>query len=347
MPSNLTWPEARELALAGTRVRQEAWETEWLSFGLALWFIGQENEAQRVVQAEDFSTEEFLSRTWTTEPYAEPDPCDRRPPRPVFDPPSLSVTAELVGDDLTIVPLLGTGTFGGYRLIYLVNGVQVGVGAATAAGAYPITVEAVVSGTFIVSVRAESALPLPRWSATAVADVLIICPGLPTGDVVFQITGAEYKAWSGAGTWRMHLTVTGGEIHTQGGGGGSSIVRSDSSPVDASSPLACGFSHTFSPFGVTTSYFGFPSGGLVIPGSFSCAVTINLGMSGGLYYAGVTVAFASGFFDSGATPGTGYGTTPFSVGGYDIPMQSRWTPGYAGFSGYSNTYEFAIDLERL
>lgn len=176
MPSNLTWPEARALALAGTRVRMEEWETEWLWHGRALWFIGEEMEGGRVVQAGDFGSDEFLASRWTTEPYVAPDPCARPPLRPEFHPPSISLKATLVGTSLTIRPVLSAATYGAYWLYYLVNGVRLAVGGAVGPGAWPQTVELPaesLSGSLRVEVWVYSVLPLRPWTGKAEVTVAI------------------------------------------------------------------------------------------------------------------------------------------------------------------------------
>ncbi len=77
---NLTWFEARDLALAGRAVRREAWRM-WLTFGTALWFIDRADadtgEALHyVVHARTdevpdggFGSEEFLAGDWTDEAW--------------------------------------------------------------------------------------------------------------------------------------------------------------------------------------------------------------------------------------------------------------------------------------
>ena len=66
MQANLTWPEARSLALAGANVRRAQWADRWIFAprGVIFWL---ENLAgtRRIVQAGDFQRTEFLARDWT------------------------------------------------------------------------------------------------------------------------------------------------------------------------------------------------------------------------------------------------------------------------------------------
>jgi len=307
-------------------------------------------ETGRVVQADDFGAEEFHARDWTTEPYAEEDPCKRPPRVTVFNPPGLSLSAEVNGDDLIITPVLGAGTYGGYLLFYMVNGVWVAVSSTITSGAVPKTVpmqEAWFEGELIISVRVESALPLPVWSTTARCEVLLICSGMPEGDSVFEISRPEYLAWSRPGTWRLNFSASGGESHTAGGGGGDTFSSPEGAFADRPSELACGFDAVFSGLPVTTEYYGYPSGGVTIIGTTSAAVTINLGTSGGRYYAGVTVVVDSGIADSSSTPGTNLGTFSVSVGGHSVPMETRWSLGYSGYPGYINTILWELELVKV
>jgi len=177
----------------------------------------------------------------------------------------------------------------------------------------------------------------------------IICAGMPTGDCVFEITKAEYRAWASAGTWRLSYSVTGGESYNSGTDG--DIFSSPPGAYgDLASVVGCAFSDTFSGLPVTTTYFGSFSG--VYPGTSEVAVTINLGIVDGRYYAGVTLAIDAGgaVADSAPTPTPGKennGTFPVTVGGHVIPMQPRWTLSYTESLGAENTIVWTVALVRI
>lgn len=193
MPANLTWWEARDLARNGQRVRRAGWETEWIHAGLALWFRGEQDGPKRVLLASDLTAEDQLARDWTTEPYTEPNICDRPPPETVFNPPGLSLVSILGTDhdELEMRAVVGAGTFGAYRLYYFIEGTMVAVDKATEAGLVARTIAiSPPSGALKTSVRIESVLPLPSWSYT----VTVIVP------VVFPTFAAGYTSSAGPGT---------------------------------------------------------------------------------------------------------------------------------------------------
>lgn len=73
MASNLSWPEARALALTGRQVRRVGWVDHWLIYDTCLWWILKYNpvtkitSAPTVVLASDWTTAEFTAKDWTTD----------------------------------------------------------------------------------------------------------------------------------------------------------------------------------------------------------------------------------------------------------------------------------------
>jgi len=185
----------------------------------------------------------------------------------------------------------------------------------------------------------------------------IICDGMPAGDCVFEITKAEYRAWASAGTWRLSFTAVGGESFNGGLDGGLYVTAPEGVTADLASSLGCEFSDTFSGLPITTYYYGSTFGwppfpGTANPGTVSVTATINLGISSGRYYAGVTLSIYAGgaVADSGLTPTPGKegnGNFPATVGGHVIPMQPRLSLFYTESLGAENTIVWTTDLVRV
>ena len=137
---NLTWPQAREVAEGGRRVRRVGWLDRWLvNLDGALWWIEQVASGDMaVVTADDFTRLEFLASDWTTvapDQHAcvwppEPDPED--PPPPVI-PPDPEPPGEPVSMQITHASDRGAGKRG------------------TIANPLPVGVRVVCNGTAAVS----------------------------------------------------------------------------------------------------------------------------------------------------------------------------------------------------
>jgi hypothetical protein len=78
----MTWPQARLLALAGTRIRREGWLDRWLSRIGHFWWITPITDLETrsegplfVVTSPEFTAAEFTATDWTdTEPPFVPRP---------------------------------------------------------------------------------------------------------------------------------------------------------------------------------------------------------------------------------------------------------------------------------
>lgn len=63
---NLTWYQARDLALAGAMIRRIGWIDRWLYFRGSFWWVLPLVGKERVVQSYDFTAAEFLASDYTT-----------------------------------------------------------------------------------------------------------------------------------------------------------------------------------------------------------------------------------------------------------------------------------------
>lgn len=122
MPSNLTWPEARVLAKAGTPVRRDPWldPIKWITHTTGIYWYHEElnqnlqspasaDPVRHVVRATEFGTDEFLAVDWTTlEPGAIDPPPASAPPTPPAPPVAPVPTPP------GVPPPPGSGGGGGY-----------------------------------------------------------------------------------------------------------------------------------------------------------------------------------------------------------------------------------------
>lgn len=208
MSSFLTWPAARDLALAGTPVRRDTWVTPgdpvWLERRPGLWMLTDENHAPvRVVDADFFESSEFFGTDWTDDPPGTTrDVCLIDPPRPIFRPPGIGLTGVVTSSTaITLHADIGSSSPAGtYRIRYYLDGVAVGEQEAAGPGRYSISTSWVL-GAGMQRVQAwidvESTLPLPAWSGHAewryifppvAYDVIALAPDFPAG-------GPSYVTW--------------------------------------------------------------------------------------------------------------------------------------------------------
>lgn len=173
----------------------------------------------------------------------------------------------------------------------------------------------------------------------------LVCAGIPSRDHVWEISRRRYVQWVSAGTWRARGLWQGDETHTTGGGGGSHTEMVGSDLRDVSASGGC-ISLRWIEWEASTTYYGYPTPGLVVSGSVGLVLDIALGMDAGRYYAGVT-ASALDIFWTSAGPDTGYGQASITMGGHVIPMRSTWVPGYSSYANYTNTYEARFWLDRM
>lgn len=271
-----------------------------------------------------------------------------------YIPPPLTLTAGIEDDELTISPVVGGGTYGAYVLYYFVNETMVSATTITEPGTYPKTVPVNpdwLTGPLVASVRMESIPPLPTYTVTKECQIEVVCSSevMPTGDYIFEISRDSYLQWTNAGTWNLAWNASGGEEYPTGLGPIGDIF---SSPPgynldDIVNTVECDYTKSFTPLPVTTTYYS-PAGGSVVPGNTSFQIALELGIVGGRYYAGVTVSIDAGAIaDSNtAVPGTNLGSMLVTIGGYLVPMETRWNLAYSSQPGYVNTIVFNLDLTK-
>lgn len=180
------WTEAARKARAGVPVRRYGWSDRWLAYKTGnLWQIQPHITAEgvsliansRVVQAFDFGEEEFLSDDWTEAPPEENNAC-ARPAQPAFIPPGIHFSAIEHEGNIRLTTSLGTSSLpGAYWLRFRINGSLVATREVTANGTIRIDVPRTEALAYECQLDAESALPLPQW--TAVRQSSVTLPALP------------------------------------------------------------------------------------------------------------------------------------------------------------------------
>ncbi len=179
MSSFLTWPQARDLALAGTPVRRDAWlaadPPSWLEHRTGLWVLTDLRHALvRVVDAGWFALAEFYANDWTTDPPGTPrDICQIDPPKPVFVPPGIMLTGVPGMTSIGLHADVGASVPAGvFTIEYFLDGVHVGSVEAAGPGRYTLTAPFsfaafTISGRCRAWIDVTSSLPLPAWTGHA------------------------------------------------------------------------------------------------------------------------------------------------------------------------------------
>ena len=181
MSAYLTWPEARDLALAGTPVRREGppgltglppTSPHWLEHRTGLWVLTDANHAVlRVVDAAWFARAEFYANDWTTDPFGTArDVCVIDSPTPYFLPPGIVLTGEPGVATISLHADIGASSPEGiFTVSFYLDGAFVGSIEAAASGRYTLAPPFDPSSySAAARVRAwidvTSSLPLPAWT---------------------------------------------------------------------------------------------------------------------------------------------------------------------------------------
>ena len=189
MSAYLTWPEARDLALAGAPVRRDSWPTgimmggtysgllfpTWLERRIGLWVGTDDRHAfVRVVDPGIFGLLEFYAKDWTTDPPGTTrDVCQIDPPEPVFVPPGVGLDGEPGVATIDLHADIGASSPGGvFTILYYLDGALVGTREAAAPGRYTLTVpfswsSYSTAGRVRAWIDVRSTLPLPMWAGYA------------------------------------------------------------------------------------------------------------------------------------------------------------------------------------
>ena len=189
MSAYLTWPEARDMALAGTPVRRDGWPTgimmggtysgllfpTWLEHRIGLWIGTDSGHAfLRVCDPGIFALAEFYADDWTTDPPGTTrDVCQVDPPARGFVPPGIVLTGIPGMTSIDLHADLGAADPAGVFMIeYFLDGVQVGSAEATGPGRYTVTVpfswsSYSTAGRARAWIDVRSSLPLPAWTGHA------------------------------------------------------------------------------------------------------------------------------------------------------------------------------------
>lgn len=324
--------EAEAIGKTGQRFRRAA-STSWFSIGDGdLWYIQPQGEPKRVVRSSDFTAANFFATDYTTDPITNGDVCSLPGAvRPPFNAPSVSIKASFASDVLIITGTIGEGTYGAYRLTFLVNGEAVGHALATASGTFSKVVSFSWVPRMVVTFRAESVLPLDPWKGEAskvLAPASTVCFTVPVADYVVEISAAQFVRYVTGGTWSYAASQTESEIWTGGSVVGGATGAGSGSFAGCSATVPAEYSGTLTPGG---------------PYASSLPVSLSFGVSGGHYYMGVSMLIPS---FATTEPGTAspYGSATLTVDGLAIPVRSIWGPSYASNPGYVTTTHSEVVL---
>lgn len=328
--------EARAVGKTGQRFRRAA-STSWFSIGDGdIWYIQPQGEPIRVVRASDFNAANFFATDYTTDPITDGDVCSLPgAERPPFNTPSVSMTTSFASDVLIMTGSIGEGTYGAYRLTFLVNGAAVGHALATASGTFSKVVSFSWVPRMVVTFRAESVLPLAPWKAEAskvLAPASTVCFTVPVADYVVEISAEQFVRYVAGGTWSYTASQVESEIWTGGNVLGGATGSGSGLFTGCGAVVPSQYSGTLS-----------TSGGSPVPYASSLPVSLSFGLSAGHYYLGVSMTIPS--FATTA-PGTAspYGSASLIVDGLAIPVRSMWGPSYAGNPGYVTTTHSEVVL---
>ena len=169
-----------------------------------------------------------------------------------------------------------------------------------------------------------------------------VCRGIPTGDVVVEITREQFAAYVNGGVWT--ITEIGSQIESwddpgfgfgtaNGTWSGSSATRRAGCKHSAELVTPTHVDYEVGLYGGPPSYF------YSIPINPAVTLEVHFGSEGGKSYMGITLNTS---FASSAGDGTGYSVTTAKVDGIDIPMVSTWTPGASTWAGYTNSSVFVV-----
>lgn len=153
-----------------------------------------------------------------------------------------------------------------------------------------------------------------------------VCPGIPSGNNVFQISKSEHDAYENGGTWTLNSSFSESESTADGrtSSGGGSINASGSTSGCSGSVSGSGTANV--DYGSFTADY-----------TISCDISYQLGEQNGVYYIALFANAHEASSEVESSP-CGYpGNVSLVVDGHSLSGVGLWCPGWDGAEGYQNT----------